>query len=67
MPPVDVFVGLDAVRSSAEHVPELPTRAELQQWLIEHDAIERETDMFDSGELQNLRQLTKGPYYQRRD
>lgn len=60
MPPVEVFVGLDAIRSSAEEVPGLPTRAELQEWLLEHDTIERETDIFDSGELRKLRKITKG-------
>ena len=51
MPPIEVFVGLDAVKASAVEVPGLPTRAELQQWLAEHDAIEKETEIFDSGEL----------------
>lgn len=60
MPPIEVFAGLDAVQSSAEEVPGLPTRAELQQWLAEHDAIEKETEIFDTGELKKLRQLTKG-------
>lgn len=60
MPPIEVFVGLDAVKSSAEEVPGLPTRAELQQWLAEHDIIEKETEIFDTGELKKLRQLTKG-------
>jgi hypothetical protein len=60
MPPIEVFAGLDAVQSSAEEVPGLPTRAELQQWLAEHDTIEKETEIFDTGELKKLRQLTKG-------
>ncbi|KAF8640093.1 hypothetical protein AX17_001331 [Amanita inopinata Kibby_2008] len=59
MPPIEVFVGLDAIRASAEHVPGLPTRGELQQWMAEHDAIEKETEIFDKGELKKLRQLTK--------
>ena len=62
MPLIEVFVGLDALRSSSEEVPGLATRAELQQWLAEHDAIEKETEMFDSGELQKLKKLTKGSY-----
>jgi hypothetical protein len=60
LPPIEVFVGLDAVRASAEQVPGLPTREELQQWIAEHDAIEKETEIFDKGELKKLRQLTKG-------
>jgi hypothetical protein len=60
LPPIEVFVGLDALRSSAEDVPGLPTRAELQQFLDEHDKIEKETEIFDSGELKKLRMFTKG-------
>ncbi|KAF7355063.1 Growth arrest-specific 2-like [Mycena sanguinolenta] len=59
MPPIEVFVGLDAIRASAEEVPGLPTRQELQQWLVEHDAIEKETEIFDSGELQTIKKFTK--------
>jgi hypothetical protein len=60
MPPIEVFVGLDAIRSSAKEVPGLPTRTELQQWLVEHDTIEKETEIFDSGELKKLKKFTKG-------
>ena len=60
MPPIEVFVGLDVVRSSAEEVPGLPTRTELQVLLDEHDRIEKETEIFDSGDLKRLRKLTKG-------
>ncbi|KAI0092594.1 hypothetical protein BDY19DRAFT_925147 [Irpex rosettiformis] len=59
MPPIQVFIGLDAVRASAEEVPGLPTREELQRWLAEHDKIEKETEIFDSGELRKLKKLTK--------
>ncbi|KAJ3543599.1 hypothetical protein NM688_g5836 [Phlebia brevispora] len=59
MPPVEVFTGLDAIRSSAEEVPGLPSRAELEQWLVEHDKIEKETEIFDSGELAKLKKFTK--------
>ncbi|KAF9470889.1 hypothetical protein BDN70DRAFT_888653 [Pholiota conissans] len=59
LPPIEVFVGLDALRSSSGEVPGLPTRLELQQWMTEHDAIEKETEIFDTGELTKLRQLTK--------
>ena len=63
MSPIEVFVGLDAIRQSAEAVPGLPTRAELQKWIAEHDAIEKETEVFDTGELTKLRQLTKGEHF----
>lgn len=59
MPPIEVFAGLDAVRSSAVEVPGLPTRAELEEWLAEHDRIEKETEIFDSGELRKLKKFTK--------
>ncbi|TFY80275.1 hypothetical protein EWM64_g3731 [Hericium alpestre] len=59
MPPIELFVGLDAIRTSADIIPGLPTRAELQQWLIEHDKIEKETELFDSGELKKFKQFTK--------
>lgn len=63
MPPIEVFIGLEAIRSSAEEVPGLPTRSELQQWLVEHDAIEKETEIFDTGELKKLRKFTRGSCY----
>ncbi|KIK44476.1 hypothetical protein CY34DRAFT_802677 [Suillus luteus UH-Slu-Lm8-n1] len=59
LPPIEVFVGLDAIRTSAEDIPGLPTREQLQEWLAEHDRIEKETEIFDSGELKKLRALTK--------
>ena len=60
MPPLELFVGLDAVRASALEVPGLPTRDELKAWLVEHDKIEKETEIFDSGELKKLKKFTKG-------
>ncbi|KIK65539.1 hypothetical protein GYMLUDRAFT_70641 [Collybiopsis luxurians FD-317 M1] len=59
MPPIEVFVGLDAVQTSAEQVPGLPTREELKQWLVEHDTVEKETEIFDTGELKKLRKFTR--------
>ncbi|TBU42137.1 hypothetical protein BD309DRAFT_866914 [Dichomitus squalens] len=59
LPPIEVFVGLDAVRTSATEVPGLPTREQLQEWLVEHDKIEKETEIFDSGELRKLKKFTK--------
>ncbi|KAI6105497.1 hypothetical protein F5141DRAFT_1124057 [Pisolithus sp. B1] len=46
LPPIEVFVGIDALRSSAEVIPGLPTR-------------QQETEIFDSGELKKLRKFTK--------
>ncbi|KIL00013.1 hypothetical protein PAXRUDRAFT_822110 [Paxillus rubicundulus Ve08.2h10] len=59
LPPIEVFVGSDALRRSAESIPGLPTREQLQGWLAEHDRIEKETEIFDSGELKKLRMFTK--------
>ncbi|KAF8211424.1 hypothetical protein K438DRAFT_41193 [Mycena galopus ATCC 62051] len=59
MPPIEVFVGMEAIRASAEEVPGLPTRQQLQQWLVEHDTIEKETEIFDSGELKTIKKFTK--------
>ncbi|KAL4081947.1 hypothetical protein V8B97DRAFT_2031921 [Scleroderma yunnanense] len=59
LPPIEVFVGVDALRDSAESIPGLPTRQQLQEWLAEHDRIEKETEIFDSGELKKLRKFTK--------
>ncbi|KAJ7117345.1 hypothetical protein C8R43DRAFT_104427 [Mycena crocata] len=59
MPPVEVFVGMEAIRESAERVPGLPSRQDLQQWLVEHDAVEKETEIFDSGELKTIKKFTK--------
>lgn len=62
LPPIQVFVGIDAVRASADSVPGLPSHEQLQDWLAEHDRIEKETEIFDSGELKKLRKFTKGMY-----
>ncbi|OJT07346.1 hypothetical protein TRAPUB_1812 [Trametes pubescens] len=59
LPPIEVFTGLDAVRQSAAEVPGLPTREQLKQWMVEHDKIEKETEVFDSGELRKLKKFTK--------
>jgi hypothetical protein len=60
MPPIEVFAGLDAIRTSSDEVPGLPTRTELKKWISEHDIIEKETEIFDSGELKKLKKFTKG-------
>ncbi|KAG7097166.1 hypothetical protein E1B28_004542 [Marasmius oreades] len=59
MPSIEVFVGLDAIKASAEEVPGIPTPAELQHWTAEHDIIEKETEIFDKGELKKLRNFTR--------
>ena len=61
MPPIEVFVGLDTLHSDSGTISsELPTRAELQSWVVEHDKIEKETEIFDAGEFRKLKKFTKG-------
>ena len=60
IPPVEVFAALDAVRASASTKSGLPTWEELEQWLMEYDKIEKETEIFDSGELKKFKKFTKG-------
>lgn len=55
-----MFVGLDAVKRSEVIVLGLPSRAEVQRWVEEHDRIAQETDVFDAGDLMKLKALTKG-------
>lgn len=57
---MEVFVGLDAIRASAEVVPGLPSRASLEDWLAKHDSVDKELEVFDTVELEKLRKLTKG-------
>ncbi|TFK27034.1 hypothetical protein FA15DRAFT_666767 [Coprinopsis marcescibilis] len=59
LPPIEVFAGLDSLRNKEDVCSGLPSRELLKQWIIEHDIIEKETEMFDKGELKKLRQLTK--------
>ena len=60
MPPIELFAGLEAVRASTAVLSGLPTRKQVEQWLIEHDKIEKETEVFDSGELKKFKNFTKG-------
>ena len=61
MPPIEVFVALDALRSGSETISsQLPTRTELRAWIVEHDKIEKETEIFDAGEFRELKKFTKG-------
>jgi hypothetical protein len=62
MPPIELFAGLEAVRASTAVDSGLPTRKQLDQWLIEHEKIEKETEIFDSGELKKFKNFTMGQY-----
>lgn len=61
MPPIEVFAGVQALQSLSEEIPpSLPTRAQLDRWLEEHDRTEKETDVFDAEDMSKLKKLTKG-------
>jgi len=60
MTPIELFSDLDAVRASTAATSGLPTREQLEQWLIEHDKIDKETEIFDSGELKRFKNITMG-------
>ena len=60
MPPLDIFAGVDELARTFERPSTLPTRGELDAWITEHDEIERETEILDSGDLKKLKALTKG-------
>ncbi|KAI0306919.1 hypothetical protein B0F90DRAFT_1683521 [Multifurca ochricompacta] len=56
---IEPFADLDAVHASTAAISGLPTRSQLELWLIEHDKIEKETELFDSGELKKFKKFTK--------
>jgi len=60
MPPIELFANLDAVRASTPMASGLPTREQLEQWLSEHNKLEKETEIFDSGELKKFKNFTMG-------
>ena len=64
MPPIEVFAGTDGLQKPMDQITGLTTRAQLEEWILEHDRIEKETEIFDSGDLKKLKKFTKGmcPY-----
>jgi len=60
MPSIELFADLDAIRASSPVVSGLPTREQLERWLVEHDKVEKETELFDSGELKKFKNFTMG-------
>lgn len=58
--PIQVFAGMDDLQKPMEQISGLATRAQLDEWFAEHDRIEKETEMFDSGDLKKLKKFTKG-------
>ena len=59
---MELFTGLDDIRASSLDIPGLPSRAELRVWITEHDRIEKDTEIFDSGELKRFKAFTKGAF-----
>jgi hypothetical protein len=57
--PIDAFARIDDLSKTQENSG-LANRAQLEDWMAEHDKIEKETEMFDTGDLNKLRKLTKG-------
>ena len=63
MPPIEVFAGVDTRLYLSEEVPPgLPTHEQLNHWLVEHDRIEKETEIFDAEDMSKLKKLTKGAF-----
>lgn len=62
-PPIDIFAGLEDVLSSSEDVKGLPTREQLQTWVKDHDAIEKEAEQFDKGDMIKLKNVAKGYHH----
>lgn len=60
LPTIDVFAGMDDLSKPLEEICGLATRAQLNEWIAEHDKIEKETESFDSGDLRKLKKFTKG-------
>ncbi|KAH8118351.1 hypothetical protein DFH11DRAFT_1566963 [Phellopilus nigrolimitatus] len=59
LPAIEVLAGMEELSKPHDQISGLATRAQLNDWLIEHDRIEKETEIFDSGDLRKLKKLTK--------
>ena len=59
LPAIEVFAGADDMFISNEFSSPV-SQSMLAEWIREHDKIERETEVFDSGDLQKLKRFTKG-------
>lgn len=55
-----MFAGVDQLSTTTEEIHGLATRTQLEDWLVEHEKIEKETETFDSGDLKKLKKFTKG-------
>ncbi|THH10070.1 hypothetical protein EW145_g1570 [Phellinidium pouzarii] len=59
LPSIEVFASTRELSKAHDQISGLATRAQLDDWLVEHDKIEKEMEMFDSGDLKKLKKLTK--------
>ncbi|KAL5527398.1 hypothetical protein ACEPAG_6189 [Sanghuangporus baumii] len=59
LPAIDIFVGVDELPKTHDQITTLPTRAQLEEWIAEHDKIEKETELLDAGDFKKLKALTK--------
>ncbi|KAL5508243.1 hypothetical protein ACEPAH_5862 [Sanghuangporus vaninii] len=59
LPAIDIFVGVDELPKTHDQITTLPTRAQLEEWVLEHDKIEKETELLDAGDFKKLKTLTK--------
>ncbi|KAL5530409.1 hypothetical protein ACEPAF_6667 [Sanghuangporus sanghuang] len=59
LPAIDIFVGVDELHKTHDQITTLPTRAQLEEWVLEHDKIEKETELLDAGDFKKLKALTK--------
>ena len=62
LPPIEVFAGVEESLNAPEQTAGSATRSQLNDWMIEHDRIEKETEIFDSGDLKKLKKFTKGSF-----
>ena len=60
---MDAFADSDLLPSLASSMPNLASRKQLEDWIVEHDRIEKETEIFDSGDLVKLKKFTKGLWH----
>ncbi|KAG8903372.1 hypothetical protein FRB99_003394 [Tulasnella sp. 403] len=61
MPPIEVFRGVEHILPTTKDQPiqGLPTRQEVAAWIAEHEKIEAETEQFDKGDMNRLKDLAK--------
>ncbi|EJD01433.1 uncharacterized protein FOMMEDRAFT_90275 [Fomitiporia mediterranea MF3/22] len=59
LPPIDIFAGVQELEKTYDQITTLPTRAQLDEWIAEHDRIDKETEILDTGDLKKLKAVTR--------